>query len=109
MVAATDRKSGNLFYLGKLIEKHVSWFKTQYSRHICLVNDDCSLGFDINPWAFSLLRYWLKSVFVPVNRKLTIIDNVMSHSSIKLSRYFKSPISLYLEVNFVFLEFFIQV
>lgn len=53
-----------------MIEKHVVWFKTHYSRHICLVNDDSSLGFDINPWTFSLLRYWLKAVFVPVNRKL---------------------------------------
>jgi len=64
---------------GKLIEKHVNWFKTPYSRHVCIVNDDSDLGFDLNPWTFSLLRYWLKSVFVPVNRRLTIIDNVMTH------------------------------
>ena len=25
-------------------------------------------------WAFSLLRYWLKAVFVPVNRKFSVLQ-----------------------------------
>ena len=31
---------------------------------------------DPNPssWAFSLLRYWLKAVFVPVNRKFSVLQ-----------------------------------
>jgi hypothetical protein len=45
---------------GILEEKQVNWFKTDYSRHICLCNDDSPLGAAINPWAFSLLKYWLK-------------------------------------------------
>jgi len=42
--------------MGKLQEKHVNWFKTPYSRHICIANADSDLGEMINPWAFSLLR-----------------------------------------------------
>lgn len=52
----------------ELEEKHVLWFKTQYTRHVCLVSDDSQLGLEVNPWVFSLLKYWLKAVFVPVNR-----------------------------------------
>jgi hypothetical protein len=53
-VAATNPTTGSLE------EKQVVWFKTNYSRHICLCNDDSLLGCSINPWAFSLLKYWLK-------------------------------------------------
>jgi hypothetical protein len=39
----------------------VGWFKTPFSRHVLLANSDSDLGENLNPWAFSLLRYWLKS------------------------------------------------
>lgn len=54
------------------------WFKTPYSRHVCLVNDDSILGKKINPWSISLLRYWIKAVFVPVNRSISVIDNIIN-------------------------------
>ncbi len=65
-VAAEDPMSG------KLTEKTVGWFKTPFSRHVLLANNDSDLGEQLNPWAFSLLRYWLKSVFVPVNREFSV-------------------------------------
>ena len=65
-VAAEDPISG------KLTEKTVGWFKTPFSRHVLLANNDSDLGEQLNPWAFSLLRYWLKSVFVPVNREFSV-------------------------------------
>lgn len=41
LVAGVDRHTSIIFInIDKLIEKHVVWFKTHYSRHICLVNDD---------------------------------------------------------------------
>ena len=41
LVAAVDRSTSTIIInLDKLTEKHVKWFKTHYSRHICLVNDD---------------------------------------------------------------------
>jgi len=75
----------------------VIWFKTQYTRHICLVNDDCKLGYELNPWVFSLLRYWLKAVFVPVNRSLSVLDNILNFSTVKLSFYFKTELILKLQ------------
>ncbi|KAM3128244.1 hypothetical protein pb186bvf_019663 [Paramecium bursaria] len=63
-------------------EKHVLWFKTEFTRHVCLVNDDSYLGISINPWVFSLLRYWLKSVFVPVNRQFSVVDNIVQFSKV---------------------------
>eukprot|EP00164_Ancoracysta_twista_P006196 GFYU01008587.1.p1 GENE.GFYU01008587.1~~GFYU01008587.1.p1 ORF type:complete len:626 (-),score=141.67 GFYU01008587.1:72-1949(-) len=77
-----------------LIEKHVEWFKTDYTRHICLANDDAPLGAEMNPWAFSLLRYWLKAVFVPVDRKFSVVESVLHFCNIKLSNYFKTPVKL---------------
>jgi len=79
---------------GKLEEKHVDWFKTSFSRHICLVNHDSQLGKDTNPWVVSLLRYWLKGVFVPVNRKFSVIESVLHFSNKKLSTYFRDTVRL---------------
>lgn len=79
---------------GKLEEKHVEWFKTKYSRHICLANHDSFLGRNVNPWTVSLLRYWLKSVFVPVDRKFSVVNAVIHFSNKKLSTYFKDSIQL---------------
>lgn len=44
---------------GKLQEKHVHWFKTNYSRHVRLCNDDSMLGNSLNSWTFSLIKLWL--------------------------------------------------
>lgn len=70
------------------------WFKTQYTRHVCLVNDDSYLGVSINPWVFSLLRYWLKAVFVPVNRPFSVVDSIITFSKVKLSSYFRTNLNL---------------
>ena len=41
----------------KLEEKNVTWFKTEFTRHICLANADSPVGTEINPWSLSLLKY----------------------------------------------------
>lgn len=74
----------------ELVEKTVGWFKTPFSRHLLLANADSDLGEQMNPWAFSLLRYWLKSVFVPVSRDFSVIDAVVHYSNLKLANHFKS-------------------
>jgi len=79
---------------GELEEKAVIWFKTPYSRHICLANADSELGQTLNPWAFSLLKYWLKAVLIPVNRPVSVVEAVLSFSTQKLSTYFKLPVEL---------------
>lgn len=81
----------------KLEEKHVEWFKTKYSRHICLAHHDSPVGRSVNPWTISLLRYWLKSVFVPVDRKFSVVSSVIHYSNKKLSTYFKDSVRLTLQ------------
>ena len=88
LVAAVNKLSG------KLEEKQVQWFKSPFSRHVCLVNMDSILGLNMNPWTFSLLKYWLKAVLVPLNRQFSVVDNVINFSNKKLSQYFKVPIDL---------------
>lgn len=75
----------------------MSWFKGPFTRHVCLVNHDSLIGINQNPWTFSLLKYWLKAVLVPLNREFSVVDNVIDFSNKKLSQYFKSPIELSLE------------
>lgn len=82
---------------GKLEEKKVTWFKSPFTRHVCLVNQDSLLGMSLNPWTFSLLRYWLKAVLVPLNREFSVVENVINFSDNKLSSYFKEDIKLNLE------------
>jgi len=84
LVAAVDPSTH------KLIEKAVGWFKTPFSRHVLLANSDSDLGENLNPWAFSLLRYWLKSVFVPVAREFSVVDAVVHYSNQKLASHFKT-------------------
>ena len=84
LVAALDPTTGHL------IEKAVGWFKTPFSRHVLLANADSDLGEQLNPWAFSLLRYWLKSVFVPVAREFSVVDAVVHYSNQKLQSHFKA-------------------
>lgn len=79
---------------GKLEAKQVTWFKSPFTRHVCLVNHDSYIGINKNPWTFSLLRYWLKSVLVPLNREFSVVDNVINFSNQKLSQYFKCKIDL---------------
>ncbi|CAD8187620.1 unnamed protein product [Paramecium octaurelia] len=81
----------------QLQEKHVLWFKTEFTRHVCLVNDDSYLGMSINPWVFSLLRYWLKAVFVPVNRQFSVVDSIIQFSKTKLSSYFRTILTLQIQ------------
>lgn len=70
------------------------WFKTPYTRHVCLVNDDSLLGMSLNPWVFSLLRYWLKAVFIPVNRPFSVVESILNFSKLKLSQYFRSELTV---------------
>eukprot|EP00466_Bigelowiella_natans_P010033 jgi/Bigna1/80064/fgenesh1_pg.67_\ len=74
----------------QLEDKTVTWYKTRYSRHICLANATSQLGLAINPWAVSLLRYWLKSVVVPTSRKRSIQDTIVTTCTKKLSMCFKA-------------------
>jgi hypothetical protein len=78
----------------ELVEKSVFWFKTQYTRHVCLVNEATSLGMSVNPWVLSLIKYWLKAVFVPLNRRFSVADTVLKHSELKLSSYLRKTINL---------------
>ncbi|CAD8098459.1 unnamed protein product [Paramecium sonneborni] len=87
-VAATNPRKN------ELQEKHVLWFKTQYTRHVCLVSDDSQLGLDVNPWVFSLLKYWLKAVFVPVNRQFSVCENILQYATSKLTQYFKREVNV---------------
>ncbi len=87
MVAAPNSK-------GALELRQVDWFKTEFSRHVCLANHDSKLGQTINPWAISLLKYWLKSVYVPVDRRYSVVKDVVQKATRKLSGYFQEPISL---------------
>ena len=82
---------------GKLEEKNVVWFKSKFTRHVCLVNQDSILGFSVNPWAFSLLKYWLKAVLVPINREYSVVDNIIESAGKKLSRYFRQNIKLIMD------------
>ena len=75
---------------GQLEETAVQWFKPDFSRHVVLAHKECDLGDSINPWAFSLLRYWLKSVFVPVSREFSVIDAVVHYSNQRLASHFKA-------------------
>ncbi len=83
---------------GVLTNKTVVWFKTKYSRHLCLAEANSALGRAINPWAVSLLRYWLKSVVVPVQRELSITNTVVGLCSEKLAVCFKEQ-NIHLEVS----------
>lgn len=82
---------------GKLEEKNVVWFKSDFTRHVCLVNQDSILGLSVNPWAFSLLKYWLKAVLVPINRRYSVVDNIIRSAGKKLSSYFRQDIELVMD------------
>lgn len=69
----------------ELEERQVKWFKSPFTRHIALVNQDSLLGMNRNPWTFSLLRYWLKAVLVPINREFSVVENVINFSNKKLT------------------------
>lgn len=82
----------NMFYGSKL--NSLVMFNNFINYQVCLANDDSYLGIAINPWVFSLLRYWLKAVFVPVNRPFSVVDSILSFSKVKLSQYFRTNLSL---------------
>lgn len=69
------------------------WYKTQFTRHLCIVNDESDLGKSINPWTYSLLKYWLKVVVVPHNKLLSLKDIVITCNS-KLNNLFKKSLKL---------------
>ena len=70
---------------GELEEHDVQWFKTDFSRHVLLANEDCELGDRTNPWAFALLKNWLRSAFVPVNRRFSVLQSVLQSCNARLS------------------------
>ena len=72
-------------------------FKTDFSRHVILANKDCPLGEETNPWVFALLRYWLKAVFVPINRRFSVLQSVLQSCNARLSSYFKAHPQLTVE------------
>jgi len=74
----------------ELEEQDVQWFKTDFSRHVLLANEDCELGDRTNPWAFALLKNWLRSAFVPVNRRFSVLQSVLQSCNARLSSYFKA-------------------
>ena len=50
-----------------------------------LANEDCDLGDRTNNWTFALLKNWLRSAFVPVNRRFSVLQSVLQHASEKRS------------------------
>jgi HSP20 family molecular chaperone IbpA len=84
---------------GKLEEHDVRWFKTDFSRHVLLANEDCELGDRTNPWAFALLKNWLRSAFVPVNRRFSVLQSVLQSCNARLSSYFRTHPELVVEAT----------
>ena len=84
---------------GELEEHDVQWFKTDFSRHVLLANEDCELGDRTNPWAFGLLKNWLRSAFVPVNRRFSVLQSVLQSCNARLSSYFRSHPELLVETT----------
>ena len=62
-----------------------------------LANKDCPLGEETNLWVFALLRYWLKAVFVPINRRFSVLQSVLQSCNARLSSYFKAHPQLTVE------------
>lgn len=79
---------------GKMTTKAVAWVKTSGRRHICLVNDYCVLGLEVNPWALGLLKCWLKGIVVPVAKSQPLLPQVMSLMGQKLSVYYRKSVHL---------------
>ena len=52
------------------------------------------MGQEINPWAFSLLKYWLKAVLVPIHRNFSVVESVIKSATNKLNSYFKADMSI---------------
>ena len=77
-------------HTGELEEHDVRWFKTDFSRHVLLANEDCELGDRTNAWAFALLKNWLRSAFVPVNRRFSVLQSVLQSCNARLTSYFKA-------------------
>ena len=84
---------------GELEEKDVLWFKTDFSRHVILANEDCELGDRTNGWTFALLKNWLRSAFVPVNRRFSVLQSVLQSCNGRLSAYFKTEPELSVEMT----------
>ena len=64
-----------------------------------LANEDCELGDQTNPWAFALLKNWLRSAFVPVNRRFSVLQSVLQSCNARLSSYFKAHPELVVETT----------
>ena len=79
---------------GKLATETVTWVKTAGRRHICLVNDYCLLGKEVNPWALGLLKCWLKGIVVPVSQPQPLLAQLMSLMDQKLSEYYRKRMIL---------------
>ncbi|CAD8186951.1 unnamed protein product [Paramecium octaurelia] len=81
-------------FTNQLEEKSVMWFNTETSRHICIVNDNSDLGKSINPWTYSLLKYWLKLVVVPHQSKILKYNDIVEVCQLKMSNLLKKQIKL---------------
>ena len=79
--------------------RQVHWFKTDFSRHVLLANEDCELGDTTNPWTFALLKNWLRSAFVPVNRRFSVLQSVLRSCNTRLSSYFKTHPELVIDTT----------
>ena len=84
---------------GELEAKDVLWFKTDFSRHVILANEDCDLGDRTNNWTFALLKNWLRSAFVPVNRRFSVLQSVLQSCNGRLSAFFKTEPELSVEMT----------
>ncbi|CAG9310777.1 unnamed protein product [Blepharisma stoltei] len=82
---------------GEFIEKDVKWFKTEFTRHVYLANCNSQIGQEINPWTFALLKNWLKSIFIPVDKSSSVTKSVINNIQEKLRHYYDSSASVQLE------------
>ncbi|CAD8130583.1 unnamed protein product [Paramecium sonneborni] len=60
--------------------------KMNFARKTCfmvqnIIYKTCLFSLDGNPWVFSLLKYWLKAVFVPVNRQFSVCENILLYAT----------------------------
>ena len=54
-------------------------------HQVILANEDCDLGDRTNNWTFALLKNWLRSAFVPVNRRFSVLQSVLQSCNGRLS------------------------
>jgi hypothetical protein len=68
-------------------------------HQVILANEDCDLGDRTNNWTFALLKNWLRSAFVPVNRRFSVLQSVLQSCNGRLSAFFKTEPELSVEMT----------